>query len=83
LCTSDPESNELRTALSKHLGNVSVDQLVCGCGSDELLDLVLRLFEPRAIVTCSPTFGMYRFLGKINHCEVRFLTHLHPGLQTV
>jgi histidinol-phosphate aminotransferase len=65
----DPESTLLRTALAAHL-KVSIEQIVCGCGSDELLDLVLRLFEPSAVITCSPTFGMYRFLGLINHTEV-------------
>jgi histidinol-phosphate aminotransferase len=38
-----------------------------GTGSDELLDIVVRLFvQPRdAVVNCPPTFGMYPFLASV------------------
>lgn len=58
----DPQQCELRSALSGHLG-VPADQIVAGAGSDELIDLLLRLFvaPDDAVVICPPTFGMYRF----------------------
>ena len=51
-------------ALAEYTG-FPPSHLVAGCGSDELLDVVLRLCEPGAVVSCPPTFGMYTFLSKI------------------
>jgi histidinol-phosphate aminotransferase len=58
----DPEQMELRTALEKYTG-LSRQHIVCGMGSDELIDLILRLFlEPGdEVINCPPTFGMYPF----------------------
>lgn len=65
----DPSHTALRAAIGDYLG-VSEDKLVCGCGSDELIDVLMRVTEPKAIVNCVPTFGMYQFLGKICRSEV-------------
>ncbi|KAA0153212.1 hypothetical protein FNF29_03400 [Cafeteria roenbergensis] len=65
----DPSHTALRAAIGDYLG-VSDDKLVCGCGSDELIDVLMRVTEPKAIVNCVPTFGMYQFLGKICRSEV-------------
>jgi histidinol-phosphate aminotransferase len=58
----DPEQRELRKALEKYTG-LGHQHIVCGMGSDELIDLILRLFlEPGdEVINCSPTFGMYPF----------------------
>jgi histidinol-phosphate aminotransferase len=58
----DPEQMEIRTALEKYTG-LSRQHIVCGMGSDELIDLILRLFlEPGdEVINCPPTFGMYPF----------------------
>jgi histidinol-phosphate aminotransferase len=58
----DPEQRELRSELEKYTG-ISVQYLLAGSGSDELIDLILRLFiQPRdKVVNCPPTFGMYPF----------------------
>jgi histidinol-phosphate aminotransferase len=58
----DPESNKLRDLLSDYTG-VSRDQILCGAGADELIEIILQLFiEPNdAIVNCPPTFAMYGF----------------------
>jgi histidinol-phosphate aminotransferase len=58
----DPEQRELRKALGKYTG-ISPEYIVAGSGSDELIDLVLRLFiEPGdRVIDCPPTFGMYQF----------------------
>lgn len=63
----DPESRELRKALSAFAG-VPSDLLLAGAGADELIDLVMRLFlQPGdAILNCPPTFGMYSFDAAIN-----------------
>jgi len=58
----DPEQRELRKALEKYTG-LGRQHIVCGMGSDELIDLILRLFlEPGdEVINCPPTFGMYPF----------------------
>lgn len=58
----DPWQREVRESLAKYTGTSS-DNIVAGSGSDELIDLVLRLFlkEGEAVINCSPTFGMYPF----------------------
>jgi histidinol-phosphate aminotransferase len=60
----DPAQTYLLNSLSEYTG-VPPSHIVAGCGSDELLDVVMRLVEPGSVVTCPPTFGMYSFLGKI------------------
>lgn len=58
----DPWQREVRDALAKYTG-ISSESIVAGSGSDELIDLVLRLFlkEGENVINCSPTFGMYPF----------------------
>ena len=58
----DPEQRELRKALEKYTG-LGRQHIVCGMGSDDLIDLILRLFlEPGdEVINFPPTFGMYSF----------------------
>jgi histidinol-phosphate aminotransferase len=58
----DPEQRELRQALEEYAG-LGVPHIVCGAGSDDLIDLVLRLFlrPSDEVINCPPTFGMYPF----------------------
>jgi histidinol-phosphate aminotransferase len=62
----DPNHTVLREALEAYVG-VGQEHLMLGTGSDELLDVVIRLFvEPEdGIVNCPPTFGMYPFLASV------------------
>jgi histidinol-phosphate aminotransferase len=62
----DPEQRELRKALEEYTGFKS-DHILGGSGSDELIDLVLRLFlEPGdKVINCPPTFGMYKFCTEV------------------
>jgi histidinol-phosphate aminotransferase len=67
----DPEQRELRKALEGYVG-VSADHIVAGSGSDELIDLVVRLFIAPGdkVINCTPTFGMYSFLTEVCGGEV-------------
>jgi histidinol-phosphate aminotransferase len=58
----DPEQRELRKALEEYTG-LGRQHIVCGMGSDELIDLILRLFLKPGdeVIDCPPTFGMYPF----------------------
>lgn len=53
--------------------DVRPDQVVCGNGSDELIDLLVRsccVPGRDAIVTLPPTYGMYRVTADINDVQV-------------
>jgi len=67
----DADQKALRNALGKHLG-VTPDSIVCGAGSDELIEMIFRLFveEGDRIVTASPTFGMYAFNAQVSAADI-------------
>ncbi len=62
----DPLQRNLREALATYTG-FPPENIVAGNGSDELIDLALRLFvEPGdEVLNAPPTFGMYPFLVTI------------------
>ena len=62
----DPDQGEVRKALEGYVG-VGAEHIVAGAGSDELIDLILRLFlEPGdRVINCVPTFGMYPFSTEV------------------
>jgi histidinol-phosphate aminotransferase len=69
----DPDQARVRAALAAHL-DVSADGIVCGLGSDDLIDLIMRaIITPAAgspgrrdgVINCAPTFGMYPFSTEI------------------
>lgn len=74
----DPDQTRVRAALAEHLG-VNSDSVVCGLGSDDLIDLIIRAvvspgFGPsadrNAVISCPPTFGMYEFSAEVAGARV-------------
>jgi len=65
----DPGQGELRAALGRYC-SVSPEQVVAGAGADDILDLLFRVVCPKKVVTCPPTFAMYKFFGKISRSEI-------------
>lgn len=72
----DPTCRRLRQAIGEFIG-VDPSYIVVGNGSDELIDLTLRLFRPGRsgkgipqVIDCPPTFGMYAFYGATNDMQV-------------
>lgn len=67
----DPESRRLRSALAIDC-KVPFENLLVGCGADELIDLLMRVvLEPGdKIINTPPTFGMYKFDCNINDGRV-------------
>lgn len=65
----DPDTTSLRAAIGTHLGQ-SPDRIICGNGSDEIIDVLMRatITPGAAVVDATPTFGMYAYS-----------THLYQG----
>lgn len=68
----DGYAGKLRAALAEKLG-IDGDQLVFGCGSDEVVEIISRtlLNEGSNIVTANPTFPQYKHNALIEGAEVR------------
>lgn len=63
----DPLQKDLKEALSQEKG-VPADHIFLGNGSDEVIDLLIRIFcEPReeSILILPPTYGMYKVSADI------------------
>ncbi len=72
----DPQQVLLKTKLAT-LKQVLPNQILLGNGSDEVLDLLLRAFcEPNqdAVLTLTPTYGMYGVLANLNAIENHLVT---------
>ena len=68
----DPHQRELKLKLSER-NNIPVDNIFIGNGSDEVIDLVLRVFcdpEKDSIIVCPPTYGMYEVSANINNINI-------------
>lgn len=67
----DTDMQQLREMLSSYVG-VGAEHTILGAGSDELIDLLMRLFlEPAdRVVICPPTFDMYRFSAQAHGGQV-------------
>ena len=68
----DPHQRALKKALSDR-NNIPVENIFIGNGSDEVIDLVYRIFcEPAKdrVIICPPTYGMYEVSANIHNVEV-------------
>ena len=64
----DPQQRKLKEVISSRKG-VAANQLLLGNGSDEVLDLIFRVFcipNQDKIIVIPPTYGMYKVLANIN-----------------
>ena len=64
----DPTSATLRAALSDYV-DVPANNIFAGSGSDEIIDLLLRLFctpNQDEVVIIEPTYGMYKVSSELN-----------------
>jgi len=65
----DPHQQELKQRISQ-IKNVPIENILLGNGSDEILDMIFRVFfEPGQdnIIINTPTFGMFKVLSSINN----------------
>lgn len=67
----------LQLAIKEQLAEIkacSIDQIFLGNGSDEAIDLLMRMTCQSGvhnIILCPPTYGMYEVSASINHVEQR------------
>lgn len=69
----DPNHTLLRKKAADYL-NEKPGRLAFGTGSDELIDLLVRIFcEPNhdSVITCEPTYGMYKVICDIHSVSVK------------
>lgn len=53
--------------------NITADHIFVGVGSDEAIDLLMRIFcipQQDAIMTTPPTYGMYKVCAKVNDVSI-------------
>ncbi len=68
----DPYQKSLKKAIGK-LKNISTDRIFLGNGSDEAIDLLVRIFchpNQDSVIIMSPTFEMYEVAARVNQNEV-------------
>jgi histidinol-phosphate aminotransferase len=68
----EPQSQALLRRLAE-LYDVPADALLAGRGSDEAIDLLVRVFcraRQDAVLVCPPTFGMYGIAAQIQGAQV-------------
>lgn len=69
----DPGQQALKEAIATIKG-LNTEQMILGNGSDEVLDMIFRVFfEPGIdnIVINLPTFGMFKVLAQVNNVELQ------------
>jgi histidinol-phosphate aminotransferase len=67
----DPEQRSLRKAVAGYVG-LGPEWVIAGAGSDELIDLLMRLFVApgKAFLNSPPSFSFYPFLAGVLRAEV-------------
>ncbi|MGA3094179.1 MAG: histidinol-phosphate transaminase [Dehalococcoidales bacterium] len=67
----DAAQTELRTLLSRYTG-MPAEQIVAGAGSDQLIDLLVKLFAGpgEEVINIVPSFAMYRFYADLNGAKI-------------
>ena len=68
----DPNQYRLKQILSNQK-KVGLENILIGNGSDEIIDLVQRVFgEPKedSVIICPPTYGMYEVYANINNLKI-------------
>ncbi len=78
----DPYQTKLKTEIAQ-LKNLSPEQILLGNGSDEVIDLLVRLFcQPYQdeILIFPPTYGMYQVVAELNAVKVKTV-NLNPDFQ--
>lgn len=69
----DPYQKKLKEVIATQK-QVSIENILLGNGSDEVLDLLFRAFcEPKKdnVIVTAPSYGMYKVLANLNDVEIK------------
>lgn len=64
-----PAQTHLRAAIAK-LHGLKSEHVCAGSGSDDILDIIMRLVDADNCIISPPTFGMYKFLGALTKIQI-------------
>lgn len=84
----DPQQRNLKKQLAA-IKKVDEKNILLGNGSDEVLDLIFRVFcEPAkdSVITLPPTYGMYKVLANLNQIEDREVvlkSNFQPDVESI
>ncbi|MRT94612.1 histidinol-phosphate transaminase [Ancylomarina sp. 16SWW S1-10-2] len=68
----DPQQWKLKERLAE-IKTISAKQMILGNGSDEIIDLLMRVFcQPSKdkVILCKPSYGMYKVAAQINDLKI-------------
>ena len=68
----DPHQSQLKKVVAS-IKSVATENLFLGNGSDEVIDLIFRMFANPGkdkVIICPPTYGMYEVSANINDIEI-------------
>ncbi|MHA8086405.1 histidinol-phosphate transaminase [Aquirufa sp. Wall-65K1] len=68
----DPMQWDIKHELAD-IKHIPVEQIFIGNGSDEAIDLIMRMTcagQENSIILCPPTYGMYEVSASINHVKI-------------
>jgi len=70
----DTDALLLRKRIAKHFNEfqIEAENVLCGVGSDQIIDIIIKVFvEPgETILVPTPSFSMYKLAGLLNHAYV-------------
>lgn len=72
----DPLQTELKKKIAK-IKKLNPEQIFLGNGSDEAIDLIIRIFcEPQKdnIISINPSYGMYKVCADINNVAIKMVS---------
>jgi len=84
----DPWQKQLKSVIGAQK-QVSIENMLLGNGSDEVLDVLIRAFcEPTidSVITLPPTYGMYKVLADIHNVkniEVQLTKDFEPNVDEI
>jgi histidinol-phosphate aminotransferase len=84
----DPYQKVLKEKISS-LKGIPVNQIFLGNGSDEPIDILLRMFcqpDEDAIITLPPTYGMYKVsadIAGVTNIEIPLLLNFQPNSEEI
>lgn len=65
--------DRFRRAYASYYGNITMDQICCGNGSDELIQKLMFQMPPGPCLTLNPDFFMYQDYAQQTQREIRFV----------